>query len=122
MEKNIESPAALEASLVDLHTSVARLIKAIQSNAGSLNRSQEILDKLPLLDFYNDDLLRNIKTIRKHVIAIQAKRNCGRVTNRGEEPWSENAGRRTETGYEALFDWIETWYNVLRRHPFIGYC
>lgn len=22
----------------------------------------------------------------------------------------------------VLFDWIETWYNVMRRHTFIGYC
>lgn len=22
----------------------------------------------------------------------------------------------------VLFDWIETWYNVIRRHTFIGYC
>ena len=22
----------------------------------------------------------------------------------------------------ALFDWIETWYNLIRRHTFIGYC
>ena len=34
-------------------------------------------------------------------IASQAMRNWGRVTDRGKEEWSENAGRRTETGCEA---------------------
>jgi len=31
-------------------------------------------------------------------MAIEAKRNCGKVTDRGKEAWSEAAGRRTETG------------------------
>jgi hypothetical protein len=35
-------------------------------------------------------------------IAIEAKRNCRRVTDCGKEAWSEAAGRRTETGYKAL--------------------
>lgn len=65
MEKHIESPAQLEDSLMDLHASVAKLIKAIQENAVTMDRSQEILDKLPLLDFYNDDLLRNIHALRR---------------------------------------------------------
>lgn len=65
MEKNIESPAHLEESLLDLHASVAKLIKAIHENAGTMDRSQEIMDKLPLLDFYNDDLLRNITALRR---------------------------------------------------------
>jgi hypothetical protein len=65
LEKNLESPTELEASLLDLHTSVNRLLKAIQANAGSLDRGQEILDKLPLLDFYNDDLMRHIYTLRR---------------------------------------------------------
>jgi hypothetical protein len=38
-------------------------------------------------------------------MAIETKRNCGRVTDRGKEAWSETAGRRTETGYKALFIW-----------------
>lgn len=65
MEKNLESPIELEASLLDLHASVNRLLKAIQSNAGNLARGQEILDKLPLLDFYNDDLMRHIHALRR---------------------------------------------------------
>lgn len=65
LERHIESPAQLEDSLMDLHASVAKLIKAIQENAATMDRSQEILDKLPLLDFYNDDLLRNINALRR---------------------------------------------------------
>jgi hypothetical protein len=65
MEKHIESPVGLEESLLDLHTSVNRLIKVIQDNAASLDRGREIMDKLPLLDFYNDDLLRNIRSMRR---------------------------------------------------------
>lgn len=65
MEKNLESPSGLEASLIDLHASVNRLIRAIHANAGTLERSGEILDKLPMLDFYNDDLLRNIRTLKR---------------------------------------------------------
>lgn len=65
MEKRIESPAVLEESLLDLHSSVNRLIRVIQENAVSLERGREIMDKLPLLDFYNDDLLRNIRSMRR---------------------------------------------------------
>jgi hypothetical protein len=65
LEKHIESPVGLEESLLDLHGSVSRLIKVIQENANGMERSQEILDKLPLLDFYNDDLLRNIQSMRR---------------------------------------------------------
>jgi hypothetical protein len=65
VEKNAPSPTALEASLLDLHASVNRLIRIIQENADTLDRGPEILDKLPLLDFYNDDLLRNIDSIRR---------------------------------------------------------
>lgn len=64
MERKTESPAALESSLKDLHATVDRLIRSIQENAGGLERGQEILDKLPLLDFYNDDLKRNIASLR----------------------------------------------------------
>jgi len=32
---------------------------------------------------------------------IEANRNCGRATDRGEEAGSETAGRRTGSGYEA---------------------
>ena len=54
----------IQESLLDLHASVHRLIKVIQDNADTLSRGEEILDKLPLLDFYNDDLLRNIENLR----------------------------------------------------------
>jgi hypothetical protein len=49
---------------MDLHLSVLKLIKVIQDNATTLDRGEEILNKLPLLDFYNDDLLRNINIMR----------------------------------------------------------
>jgi hypothetical protein len=41
------------------------------------------------------------KSSRELTTANEAKRNCVRVTERGEEAWSETAGRRTETGYQA---------------------
>lgn len=59
-----ESTIGLEDSLMDLHHSVTKLIKVIQDNAGTLDRGAEVLDKLPMLDFYNDDLLRNIHNMR----------------------------------------------------------
>lgn len=59
-----DSMIGLEDSLIDLHLSVSRLIKVIQDNAGTLDRGAEVLDKLPILDFYNDDLLRNINNMR----------------------------------------------------------
>ena len=34
-------------------------------------------------------------------MAIEVKRNCVRVTERGEEACSEAASERTEIGYEA---------------------
>lgn len=61
---NTENLVGLEDSLMDLHLSVLKLIKVIQDNAATLNQGQEILNKLPLLDFYNDDLLRNISIMR----------------------------------------------------------
>jgi hypothetical protein len=54
----------LEASLVDLHSSVARLIQVIQVNGHRLEDAELILNKLPMLDFYNDDLRRNIDSLR----------------------------------------------------------
>ena len=42
------------------------------------------------------------KSRRKLVTANEVKRNCGRVTDRGEEARIEAAGRWTRTGYEAL--------------------
>ncbi|MDB5104347.1 MAG: hypothetical protein JWP91_2036 [Fibrobacteres bacterium] len=54
----------LEDSLMDLHLSVNKLIKVIQDNASNLERGEEVLNKLPLLDFYNEDLLRNIGNMR----------------------------------------------------------
>ena len=62
--KNTENLIGLEESLMDLHLSVNKLIKVIQDNAASLERGDEVLNKLPLLDFYNDDLLRNIGNMR----------------------------------------------------------
>jgi hypothetical protein len=59
-----EDLVGLEDSLMDLHVSVAKLIRVIQANAAALDRGQDVLDKLPLLDFYNDDLLRNIENMR----------------------------------------------------------
>ncbi len=61
---NTENLMGLESSLLDLHSSVAKLIRVIQESAASLDRGQDVLDKLPLLDFYNDDLLRNIGNMR----------------------------------------------------------
>lgn len=57
--------AGLEASLMDLHHSVSRLIEVMQEHAGTLDRGDEVLDKLPLLDYYNDELLRNIHDMRE---------------------------------------------------------
>lgn len=65
MEKNAPSPTNLEASLLDLHASVDRLIQLLHENADTLDRGPEILDRLPLLDYYNDELLRNIGSIRR---------------------------------------------------------
>lgn len=65
MEKNAPIPTNLEASLLDLHASVERLIQLLQEKVDTLDRGPEILDKLPLLDFYNDELLRNISSIRR---------------------------------------------------------
>ena len=48
-----------------LHLSVNKLIKVIQDNAATLERGDEVLNKLPMLDFYNDDLLRNIEAMRE---------------------------------------------------------
>jgi hypothetical protein len=62
--KNSEDLMVLEESLLDLHVSVAKLIRVIQENAATLDRGQDVMDKLPLLDFYNDDLLRNIENMR----------------------------------------------------------
>jgi len=63
--KNTEELTGLEESLMDLHLSVNKLIKVIQENASTLGKGQEVLNKLPLLDFYNDDLLRNIGNMRR---------------------------------------------------------
>lgn len=59
-----EEFVGLEESLMDLHVSVNKLIRAIQENYQSLERGEEVLNKLPVLDFYNDDLLRNIGNMR----------------------------------------------------------
>ncbi len=62
--QNAENLFGLEESLLDLHVSVNKLIKVIQDNATSLERGEDVLNKLPLLDYYNDDLLRNINNMR----------------------------------------------------------
>ena len=62
-----ENLTGLEDSLLDLHLSVGKLIKVIQESAGTLDRGAEVLDKLPMLDFYNDDLLRNINNMRSRI-------------------------------------------------------
>jgi hypothetical protein len=62
---NTDNLAGLEASLMGLHLSVNKLIKVIQDNAATLDRGDEVLNKLPMLDFYNDDLLRNIEAMRE---------------------------------------------------------
>ena len=41
------------------------------------------------------------KSRRKETILIEASRNCGRATDRGEEAGSETAGRCTRTAFEA---------------------
>jgi hypothetical protein len=56
--------AGLESSLHDLHRSVNRLIEVMQENAGTMDRGEEVLNKLPLLDYYNGELLRNIHDMR----------------------------------------------------------
>ncbi len=62
--KNAEKLVGLDESLMDLHQSVQKLIKVINENADSIHRGEEVLNKLPLLDFYNDDLMRNIQLMR----------------------------------------------------------
>lgn len=59
-----ENMASLQDSLMSLHLSVGKLIKVLNENAHNLNQSEVIMNKLPLLDFYNDDLLRNIKEMQ----------------------------------------------------------
>ncbi len=54
----------LAASLTDLHGSVSKLIAVLQANAHRLEEAPSLMDKLPLLDFYNDDLKRNIEALR----------------------------------------------------------
>lgn len=49
---------------MELHVSVVKLINAIQGMSHTLEDKDKILNMLPMLDFYNDDLLRNINTIR----------------------------------------------------------
>lgn len=60
-----ENLNGLEDSLLDLHHSVNRLIKVMQDHAGNLDCGDAVLDKLPMLDFYNDELLRNIHNMRE---------------------------------------------------------
>jgi hypothetical protein len=42
------------------------------------------------------------KSSRKLTTANEVKRNCVRVTDRGEEAWNEAVSRWTRTGYEAV--------------------
>jgi hypothetical protein len=62
--EHTQSISGLEDSLLSLHASVSKLIKVIQDNAPIMDRKEEIMNKLPLLDFYNDDLLRNIHSLK----------------------------------------------------------
>jgi hypothetical protein len=62
--ENAQNMMGLEDSLLDLHSSVRKLIQVIQNNAVIMDRKEEILNKLPLLDFYNDALLRNINSLK----------------------------------------------------------
>lgn len=62
--EHIDNLEGLEASLMDLHLCVGKLIKVIHENAATLDNGDAVLDKLPLLDFYNDELLRNIGNMR----------------------------------------------------------
>jgi hypothetical protein len=64
MDNNTESLIGLGDSLMELHVSVVKLIGAIQGMAHALDDNEKILDLLPMLDFYNDDLLRNINKMR----------------------------------------------------------
>jgi hypothetical protein len=58
-----ENIRQLHSSLEDLHVSVEKLIAAIQDHAKHVDDGEQILNKLPLLDFYNDDLKRNIEIL-----------------------------------------------------------
>ncbi len=62
---NAKDLTGLGDSLMQLHLSVSKLIKVIQINSATIDSREEILDKLPLLDFYNDDLLRSINFMRE---------------------------------------------------------
>ena len=42
------------------------------------------------------------KSSRELTTANEVKRNCVRVTDRGEEAWSKTVSRWTRTGYEAV--------------------
>ncbi len=64
MSEASEKLIDLEKTLLGLHTSVANLISVIGKNASRLEGGEEALNKLPILDFYNDDLLRITKTLR----------------------------------------------------------
>ncbi len=54
----------LERSLLNLYVSISRLITVLEENAEVFDNRDEILDRLPLLDFYNDDLLESIRSIK----------------------------------------------------------
>jgi hypothetical protein len=64
-ERPSDDIQTLTASLTELHASVHRLIQVCQDSAQYIVNSQEMLDKLPLLDFYNDDLQRNIEILTR---------------------------------------------------------
>ncbi len=60
--------AELQFSLGGLYASVSKLILLIQENADTLERKDEVLNKLPLLDFYNDDLFCHIQSLRHQLL------------------------------------------------------
>ena len=57
--------AELERTLFNLHVSVSKLVHALNDNAGLFDNADEILNKLPMLDFYNDDLLTSIQALKR---------------------------------------------------------
>jgi hypothetical protein len=59
-----EDITGLEDSVQQLHTAVNHLIWIIQENAAFLPGGRDILDKLPLLDFYNHDLLQQLESLQ----------------------------------------------------------
>ena len=60
-----EDLTGLEDAVVQLHTAVNHLIWIIHENADFIPQGREILDKLPLLDFYNQDLITQLENLQR---------------------------------------------------------